>query len=305
MYSLSRKIYAFFTIFIGLLFFTSGIMRHDVNEAEYLKLGSLKQFESVGEVIKDSTNKTEGSCVLIDKKFVLSAAHVFAEFETTPDTIKMNGQKIVVNLPSKAKLADISKFYLNFNNQKYKIKSVVLHPNYSENFKNGGYDIALIQLKEEIKNVIPATLNKSLNELNENVVGVGYGMSGVANKPNELSLQHKKIGGENVIDSIGGLKIKNLHTILYCDFDSSEDPSLNLMGSALPRPLEYLPVAGDSGGGLFRQDGNSWNLIGIVHGGKIDLNHLKKNGYYGTLMGWTRVSVFNDWITKTMDEKRK
>jgi hypothetical protein len=73
-------------------------------------LGSLKQFECVGEVVVDSISKTGGSCVLVDKKFALSAAHVLAEFEFNPNTIKMNGQRMIVNVASNPKVADISKF---------------------------------------------------------------------------------------------------------------------------------------------------------------------------------------------------
>ena len=67
------------------LTFFSGIIRHDVDEKIYLKLAAQKQFDCVGRIYKDTL--ASGSCVLISDRFVLSAAHVFIDSDTRPDTL--------------------------------------------------------------------------------------------------------------------------------------------------------------------------------------------------------------------------
>ncbi|MCK9290784.1 MAG: hypothetical protein WCR58_09245 [Bacteroidales bacterium] len=79
------------------LTFFSGIIRHDVDEKAYLELAAEKQFDCVGRVFKDTT--ASGSCVLISDRFVLSAAHVFIDRDTRPDTLNFNGQTIVAYVP--------------------------------------------------------------------------------------------------------------------------------------------------------------------------------------------------------------
>ena len=46
-----------------------------------------------------------------------------------------------------------------------------------------------------------------------------------------------------------------------------------------------------------KKNGNEWELIGICAEGGIDLAQFMKTYYYGQVMGWTRVSLFADWIT--------
>jgi secreted trypsin-like serine protease len=68
------------------------------------------------------------------------------------------------------------------------------------------------------------------------------------------------------------------------------------MGSATPLPLEFIVGAGDSGGGLFKKTKTGWKLIGITSGSGTEVERLMKTGYYGHIMRWTRVSVFEPWI---------
>ena len=128
-------------------------------------------------------------------------------------------------------------------------------------------------------------------------MGVGFGASGPANRPDFVSIQNKKIAGENVIDSVGGQKYLGFETLLICDFDIPTRKDCNKLGSPTPRPLEYICSGGDSGGGLFRQKNNTWELIGICSGSGVDINQLMKTGYYGHTMEWTRVSLFTNWLS--------
>jgi secreted trypsin-like serine protease len=227
----------------------------------------------------------------------LSAAHVFIDSDTRPDTMEFNGQTAIAYVSYNHRVTDVTKLYLMFNGQKFKVKNLFLHPNYLDNLTKGSCDIALLELEQPLNNITPAKINKSFDELNSNVVGVGFGASGPANRPDFVSLQNKKIAGENVIDSVGGQKYLGFETLLICDFDHPTRKDCNKLGSPTPRPLEYICSGGDSGGGLFRQKNNTWELIGICSGSGVDINQLMKTGYYGQTMEWTRVSLFTNWLS--------
>ncbi|MES2478480.1 MAG: trypsin-like serine protease [Bacteroidota bacterium] len=259
------------------LTFSSGISRHDVDEKAYLNLAAEQQFDCVGQVFNETT--AIGSCVLISDHFVLSAAHVFMD-------------------KHKKGVISAAKLYLVFNGQKVKVKNVILHPYYLDAATKGNCDIALIELEQAVNGIKPATVNTAFDELNSLIIGVGYGASGPADNPKLVSGYNKKIAGENVIDSIGGLQYSGSETLLLCDFDHPERKDCNKMGSPIPRPLEYVCSGGDSGGGIFRKNDKNWQLLGICSGGGANVIQLLQTGYYGQTMEWTRVSAFAGWINE-------
>ncbi len=55
--------------------FFCGIYRHDVDKQAYRNLAMQPQFDCVGQVFKNG--KSHGTAELINKRYVLSAAHVF------------------------------------------------------------------------------------------------------------------------------------------------------------------------------------------------------------------------------------
>ena len=86
---------------------------------------------------------------------------------------------------------------------------------------------------------------------------------------------------------------------LMADFDQPFTPSSSSFGSATPLPLEYSSAPGDSGGGVFIDDGGVQKVAGVVSFGQrgpIGATSGSANSGYGDLMGFTRVSLFNDWI---------
>ena len=281
---------------LAFLTFFSGIIRDDVKEEKYIKLAQQKQFDCVGQVFKDTV--PAGSCVLIGDRFVLSAAHVFTENDFRLDTIVSNGLTMIINKPINSRTGDITTYYFSFNGKRYQGKSLKLYPSYLDSLTKGNFDIAVIELKAIVKLVPPAAVSNSFDELHSNVVGVGFGASGIATQPQTVSLLNKKIAGENVIDSLSGFLLNDKPTKLLCDFDHPMRNDCNKMGSSKPRPLEYISAGGDSGGGLFRQTKSGWELIGITSGSGINTEQLMKSGYYGQIDEWTRVSVFANWISE-------
>ena len=177
----------------GLCFLTfySGIIRDGVKEKMYLRLAKQPQFDCVGQVFRNT--EPAGSCVLIGDKFVLSAGHVFIEHDFRQDTLKMQGQTIITNVPYNDRVGDISTYFFSFNGKRYQGESLKVFPAYLDSITKGKCDIALIELKELVTNIQPASLCNSFTEFQFNVVGVGFGASGIANKPQTVKLRNKKI----------------------------------------------------------------------------------------------------------------
>lgn len=293
--------YTSFLAVTVLIFFTgfSGIIRHDVPETDYRKLANEAQFDCVGQVYRDT--EATASCVLIGERFLLSAAHVFVESDVKPDTIRTKEFTSIVYRTSGHRPADPGRFTILIKGHRMAIRRITLHPYYLRPLTIGTCDLAVIELEEPISDVQFARVNTFHNELNNEVVGVGFGASGIASKPESVQALCMKIAGENTIDSIGGETYEGYATLMYGDFDHPERKDCNRMGNAKPRSLEYICSGGDSGGGLFRKEKGKWELIGICSGSGIEVNRLLKTGYYGQVMNWTRVSVFSEWLKKQME----
>jgi hypothetical protein len=283
--------------FSALIFLTcyAGVTRHDVDIQKHIELAKQKQFNCVGLVLRD-TSSSGSSCVLISEKYVLSAAHCFIESDTRLDTFEVNGNIITVYVPINRKLVDADRISVNFNGQIVKCKKLLIHPNYLDSATKGSCDIAILELEEPIKNISVPKLNKQFDEVNSKVVGVGFGASGPANRPDLVAQKGLKIAGENVIDTLLGEEYLGKKTLLTCDFDHPKNEESNQYGSSVPLALKYICAGGDSGGGLFRRNGNDWELIGICATTSIEAIRLQKFGYYSQTMGFTRISALLPWI---------
>jgi len=161
----------------------------------------------------------------------------------------------------------------------------------------------VIELEEPVKDCRPAKLCTGFDELAALATMVGYGVSGKANKPEEVDEYGYKLAGQNRIDSIGGYVFNGHPALMVFDFDHPDMPQYNECGSSKPVAMESMCGGGDSGGGMFRQgkDG-SWELIGICTGANTNVERLLKIGYYGNEGSYTRVSVFNSWIRESIKE---
>lgn len=241
-----------------------------------------------------------GSGVLVNPRFVLTAAHVCFDSETRKDTVHINGHTEVHYVPYKEKQVPASELVIVFGKTRMKAIRIILHPSNTDSVSQNGFDLALIELEKPIRCILPASINSKTNELHTRVTGVGFGASGLANQPQSVSLKDEKMAGENVVDSIGGEIWNGNSTTLFCDFDHPTRTDCNKMGSPTPLPMEYSCSGGDSGGGLFRKKGSRYELIGICSGMTTDLTQFKKTGYYGQIMEWTRVSVFSEWIIENL-----
>jgi len=120
------------------------IIRHDVDDSKYLKLGE-QYSESVAYV---------GGCAstVIGNNWLLTAAHCVKSRENSLFTIK------------------------HFSN-KYRIASIIVHPKFDKKHDEL-YDIALVHLKDPIENGKPVKLYQLEDEVGKPVVFVGRGTFG-------------------------------------------------------------------------------------------------------------------------------
>lgn len=257
--------------------FSAAIIRKDIAIEKYFAFAHRPEFNFVGKMLYDD-NTSDGACVLIGKKFVLTAAHLSA----------FKGGKTIM---------------CQFGTRLYKVKRFIIHPRYE--FKTyKGPDLAVLELEEEVKDIKPVQLYEDSTEKGKKGSIIGYGQiifAGLIHSPTGIG---ERIGGQNMIDSIGGPIDPYLKkpTMCMADFDNPYDKRCcNVMGSAKPLPLEYGTSGGDSGGGLVFKIKGQWKLAGITHGG----SNMKNPEWYGTISSWTRVSVYKDWIRQTVSELSK
>lgn len=280
--------------------FFNGVIRDDVPIEEYLKLGAQKQFDCAADIRVESGSVASG--VLVSDRYVLTAAHIAIESDTRPKTVDLGeGKTATINEQFNQRVREVTGLFVQVNGQTVAAKKFILHPDYLADPSKSQCDIMLIELEKPIKGVKPAKLNNVFDEKGYNVVGVGFGVTGKAGDPNSvIGRPDKKLAGENVIDSIGGSKYKGQHVRLFCDFDHPTRTDCNSMGSATPRPLEYVCGGGDSGGGLFREKNGKWEVVGVCKGVSYNMQTFSVTGYYGQEMRWTRVAVFYDWIQEVI-----
>ncbi len=260
---------------LGLLvFLVFGAMRHDQPETRYVDLAQGQDFAAVGLVSAGRIGA--GSAVLIAPAWAVTAAHVVEGISTSALTV-------------------------SWGPETYLIETIVSHPS---------SDLALLRLSSHPAGTSPALLYRGTSELGQEAVVVGFGIAGnglqtmgaiFASPESEIGV---KRAGRNRVDEI------DFEGDLLADFDHPRDSLYNMMGDALPLDLEYFPLPGDSGGGLYIKNGDRWELAGITISGKAPRRDLKGDGNpmnalaYGHIGKWARVSLFANWILQTSEESR-
>jgi S1-C subfamily serine protease len=245
---------------------SAGTIRNDVGDSAYTALAADPAYASVGQFTWTSYPfEYYASGVLIAENWVLTAGHVVDDTNAS----------LTFNLGGVA----------------YQAENWVAHPKWSGNV-NKGFDIGLVHLSET-PSVQPADrYTGSDSPLTTTGISVGYGLTGTGETGYVETSGFEKRAGENVIDEwyLGPGKPGRIPHVFLSDFDSGL-ASDNYSGSAEPEDLEYLIAPGDSGGGVFNEDGL---LIGI-HSFTASVDGLT-NSDYGDISGHIWVPFFNDWI---------
>ncbi len=224
------------------------VIRHDKEDADYIALG--KQFPSVCKVDQG------GDGTLVAPRWVLTAAHV------AEGMYRRKGSDIRIH----------------FEGQKegYEIDKIFVHPEF---VPMQGADIALIQLKKEVKGIDPVDFYNKKDEAGKEIVIVGHGDFKKGNG-GEWVRDGKKRAATNIIDKTSQGKI-------IFDFDEP-DKGTEFEGTA---------GRGDSGGPAFILNKDKRFIAGVSSAGMPGKNG---PGTYGAVEHYIRVSHYFDWIKKTM-----
>lgn len=153
----------------------------------------------------------------------------------------------------------------------YRVKEIFVHPS---------RDIALIQLKDPIRNGKPANLYNQINEVGQAVVFVGNG--GFGNGRDGLS------GDDGEIRGATNTVIEASKCNLVFLFDTPKTAT-NLEGISGP---------GDSGGPAFVEIDKTLYVVGVS---AYQKSNGFKEGHYGVKEYYTRVSSHYPWLRGIVD----
>ena len=258
---------------------SAGLIRHDTPDTLYTGFANDPMFSSVGLILaENSSSPYSCSGTVINKNWVLTAGHCVNQ---------ANAVSFV--------LPDASGWRF------YESSSWVAHQNFTDDNLFGGWDIGLMHFETDF-DVTPAQLYSGSNEWLQLSASAGFGYSGSGETGVEF-IDYQRRAGTNIVDDLWSSE-GNGQQILWSDFDHPTDASYNAIDfqgvefDDVATALELMIAPGDSGGGMFIQEGGQLFLAG-VHSFISDFNG-DGNFAYGDLSGSTRVSSFVDWINGTI-----
>jgi hypothetical protein len=278
---------------------------------------SLSRENSTGYLLMaDPSGKVGATCtgVLISSSWAISSAHCVnnptSNFRATSGQFASAGS--VANITStfihKGYASSSPRYFNDFPNAS----------GFYQNFpQRAVYDIALFKLDRNLIQdggmipVKPSAITPTGSFVG-NFAGYGRqgdgrernnfqnGLSSLPGSPTDSDLKAAAIqdllGGTNVISSLGG-------TVLYSDFDDGTSLR-DIDRNTVPRlAYEFSPDTGDSGSGLFDENGNLIGLVsGAGYGSKVvaGLPRSFEPFEYGSLAFYTPLSKHAGWLSNVI-----
>ena len=285
---LSSLLLLFFTFHLNAI-----VIRHDVDPNLY-KVDNVPQFYI--------DMPFQGGAVLIDKHWLLAPAHVIytSMYNYKGKPIMVHGvenqiSEIVIHNDYKRVDGDWSK-----GDPKPLMKQL-----------NSSKDIALIRLSKAVTHVQPIAIYKGKEELGMEIKGFGRGAIGTG-----ITGEEKGSEGPKLTTYAWYQVTKYFSDLAFTQDDYQLQTYNNVITEAKNHwlrftfeqgisalPLEGTIGSGDSGGAVITYQNSAPILVGLAAWREIegDLENYTF-GKYGSTAVLTRVSYFNDWISKHINK---
>ncbi len=199
----------------------------------------------------------------LNKRWVITAAHCAALID---EKIKKGARHDV-----------------EFKGKFFEVNRVHLHPQYVNT--RSVQDIALIELKTDVPDVKPIAILTDAFIMRETIFVAGYGDKGTG-ITGPAGNDGKLRAGTNLLQGVSTEWVRFV-------FDAPESRDVTA--------LEAISGPGDSGGPAMVKRGNNYFLVGISSRQSTRATG-GKEGLYGVTEFYTRVSSYQDWISKTLSE---
>jgi hypothetical protein len=151
-----------------------------------------------------------------------------------------------------------------------------------------GYDFGLVHLSSSLS-AIPPAFYAGASVLGRTATFVGYGFTGTG-LTGWKTLDGQKRGFQAVVD-VNNPNFGNTALLFGATFDNPANNALPLAGCVAP---------GDSGGGVFVNDGSQYYLAGVIS--LVASTNGNANSSYGNISGFDSISPALPWIISVVPE---